>query len=69
MNNSINLSPELSYLRCKLFALLCVLPFRCFLALDDLQQVNMFLLEFLLLKEQFVEAFFGVEWETRVEGK
>lgn len=50
LNNLINLRSKLSYLRCKLFALLSVLPLCRFLTLDHLKQVNMLLLELFLLK-------------------
>lgn len=37
INNSNNLCPKFPYLRCKLFTLLCVLPFSCFFALNNLK--------------------------------
>lgn len=51
-----DLGPQLFYLRRQFLALLSVLPLGRLLALDDLQQVQVLLLELLLLQQQFVEA-------------
>lgn len=56
LSDSINLRPELSYLRSELLALLSVLPLGRLFALDNLKQMNMLLFQLLLLKQQFVEA-------------
>lgn len=51
-----NLRSEFFYFRRQFLALLGILPLGRFLALDDLQQVQVLLLELLLLQQQFVEA-------------
>lgn len=51
-----DLRAELFYFRRQVLALLSVLPLSRSLALNDLQQVQMLLLELLLLQQQFIEA-------------
>jgi hypothetical protein len=50
------LGAKLLNLRSQFLALLGVLPLGCLLALDNLQQVQMFLFQFLFLEKQLVEA-------------
>lgn len=49
-------STYLFYFHGQLFALLCVLPFCRFFALNDLHQMQMLLLEFFFLQQHFAET-------------
>lgn len=50
------LSTQLLNLRRQLLTLLSILPLRCLLALHDLQEVEVLLLELLLLQQELVEG-------------
>lgn len=56
-----DLRSEFFYFRRQFFTLLSVLPLGRFLALDDLQQVQVLLFELLLLQQQFVEARINIQ--------
>lgn len=52
------------YFRWQFLTLNFTLPFCRFLTFNDLQQMNMFLFEFLFLQQQFIEATHKMEYKT-----